>query len=275
MPSSTRIMIRLFAPLTEYVVPSFYHRDAVYSADPEIVYTATRQSDDSIGDVYTEVATLVPEEVRLCAAIGLSVAEGRGMVGFVPTQVYDRIDLTVRTDLRDPAVRARCNDHALELLASQKVFSGPYRLRSATRSDPDIELALFKAIDLKDGVLIRGLYTLLKSQALMRSDLFLFMEEAFINLQISREAALLMIRQHLTYLGRTNASYKDAHDYIRTNFVLGEFLAGFFEEQYDPLGGNEAPIKLVRGRLRSVNHCGRLLRRVRMPRFALSAHPAK
>lgn len=234
MFSTTGVVIRVFAPLTEYVAPGFFHRDAVYSADPAVVFAATRQREESMGDVCTEVATLAPEEVRLCATMTLSVPEGAGMVRFVPTHICDKINLAGRADLRDPAVLAQCGDHALELLAAHKpTIVGPYRLKSADRSDPETELALYKAIDLQDGVLIRGLYTLIKGQGLMGSDLFIFMEEAFMNLQISREAALQLVRDHLRYLGNANPSYADAHDHVRKHFDYGDHLARFLEEQHE------------------------------------------
>jgi hypothetical protein len=78
---------------------------------------------------------------------------------------------------------------------------------------------------------MRGLYTLIKSQLLMReSD---SMEEAFMDLQVSREAALQIIREHLHFLGNTNPSYREAHDYIRSNFHLGEQFVEYLEEQHE------------------------------------------
>ena len=53
------------------------------------------------------------------------------------------------------------------------------------------------------------------------------------NLQISREAALHLIREKLQYLGNNNPSFADAHDYVRQHFAFGEYLEEFFKKQHE------------------------------------------
>jgi hypothetical protein len=244
MSTNSNVVVRVFEPLTEYVLPGFRHRDAIYAPDAEVVFAATRQIHDALEYVTTEVATLLPEEVRLCATLALSVPEGRGIAAFVPS-VSDTIALDSATDLSDPGSVARCRKSAIELLKQNRRPKREYEFRDAERSDSETEKRIFEAIDVEDGVLIRGLYTLLKSQALVGCDLTLFMEEAFMNAQISREAALQLIREHLQATGRPNASFADAHDYIRRSFDLGEPLAKFFEDLHEKWVETKHPFSSV------------------------------
>jgi len=60
-----------------------------------------------------------------------------------------------------------------------------------------------------------------------------FGEEAVMNIQISREASLEMIREHLLAEGQVNPSFRDAHAYLAKNFTSGQGLADYFEHEHN------------------------------------------
>src|SRR5690606_29674314 len=124
-------------------------------------------------------------------------------------------------------LRAAAEPHAADVLGDRL----PYKLRNAEHEGDAIQHALFAGIQLDDELLIRGLSCLLNSNGLMRHQTC--GEEAFMNVQIAREAALELIREHLQELGVPSPSYADAHVYVRDHFKLGNHLAEYFEDQHD------------------------------------------
>lgn len=80
----TGLKLRLYDPSIEYLDTSFYHEEALYLADDRFVATVVRQNRKNLLDVWPELPWLYPEEIRLAAAIALSVPEGKGMLGFCP-----------------------------------------------------------------------------------------------------------------------------------------------------------------------------------------------
>lgn len=228
------IEVRLLRPGFEYPNRSFKHHDALYYPSEDAVFIVTKRRPSNYGaNVYTEVAIWMPEEIQLLGTLALSIPEGGGRVTFAPWYRSSIPEIPITSNLASDDMLAACLESAIQLYASHKDENrSPYVLRETNRSDSDVEYNLFENIDPKDGLLLRGLYTLLKSQLLINSDLD-FMEEAFMNLQISREAVFRIIRKHLQYIGNPKPSEQDVYDYIRLNFQMGEHLVKFLEEQYD------------------------------------------
>jgi len=227
------VSIRLLRPRFAYPAGGFKHFDALYYASEGAVFIVTKRQPSDYGDnVYTELSIWMPDEIRLLGALTLSVPEGGGMVAFAPWHCSVLTHIPFTADLSSDRSTELCLKAAVEIRAkNEQPTSNTYVLRMVNRSDPNIEKDLFENIDLRDGILMRGLYTLIKSQLLMREEDF--MEEAFMNLQVSREAALQIIREHLHFSGNPNPSYRDAHDYIRSNFQMGEPLVEYLEEQHE------------------------------------------
>lgn len=227
------VWVRLLRPGFEYPTHGFKHHDALYYPSKDAVFLVTKRKPVYGYDIFTEVAIWMPEEIQLLGALTLSVPEGGGTVVFAPWHCSILPHIPISSDLSLDSTIVSCLEFAIKLRAKREQSNrSPYVLRTVNRSDPDVENDLFENIDPTDGLLMRGLYTLIKSQLLRHADLC-FMEEAFINLQISREAALQIIRGHLHYLGNPNPSYRDAHNYIRSNFQLGEPLVKDLEVQHE------------------------------------------
>lgn len=228
------IGVRLLRPGFEYPNRSFKHHDALYYPSEDAVFIVTKRRPSSFSaNVFTEVAIWMPEEIRLLGTLALSIPEGGGRVTFAPWYGLSIPEIPITSDLSSDNIIAACLESAIQLYASHEDANrSPYVLRETNRSDSDVEYNLFENIDPEDGLLLRGLYTLLKSQLLISSDLG-FMEEAFMNLQISREAAFQIIRGHLQYIGNPKPSQQDVYNYIRLNFQMGEHLVKDLEMQHD------------------------------------------
>jgi len=233
-PSEDNVVcVRLLRPGFEYPIHDFKHRDALYYPSEDAVFIVTKKQSSKYSDgVYTEVAIWNPDEIRLLGTLTLSVPEGGGIPVFAPWHVSELRNIPLSSDLSSDSIIKSCLEAAISLrVENEQSNRKKYVLRTLIHSDPNVEKDLFENIDLRDGILMRGLYTLIKSQLLMHG--YDFMEEAFMNLQVSREAALQIIREHLHFLGNPNPSYRDAHNYIRSNFQLGEELVEYLEEQHE------------------------------------------
>ncbi len=232
---SDGVFVRLLRPGFEYPANIFKHQDGLYYPSEEIVFLVSKgQSLDSSDDVFTEVAIWHPDEIRLLGAISLSVPESGGFVVFAPWHGTFLSQLTLDSDLSLDTAVETCLNAAIQLQNDNESLEGNrYTLRDFN-SDSKVLTDLFDNIEPEEGLLIRGLYTLLKSSLLMQQHVLGdFMEEAFMNMQISREAALELIREHLHYLGNPNPSFKQAHEYLRSNFQIGDGLVEYLEEQHD------------------------------------------
>jgi hypothetical protein len=226
MVGENGIFLRVFKPGVPYRAESFIHRDSVYVAKKECVFTVVRQEAENQLQSFSELAWLYPEEVRLLSMIALSVPEGQGMVTFLPAE-RQLLPLDPFTPLHIPAVLEVAERQAKRLLSPKDAH---FEVHSWLGYDPEFDIELFEGIDPADDLLIRGLYCLLKSARLMR-DLD-FAEEAFMNVQIAREASLELIREVLLADGKSNPSFKDAHLYLVENFKAGESLADFFDHEH-------------------------------------------
>ncbi len=227
------INLRLLQQGFEYPVGIFKHQDALYYPSKDAVFIVTKTySANHADDVYTEIAVWSPEEIRLLGALALSVPEGGGWITYAPGDYAPLSHIPIVSDLSSDSIVETCLESAIKLRSEKEHLDRKeHILRTIDRSSHDTEKALFENIDMKNGKLMRGLYTLIKS-TLLTGALY-FMEEAFMNLQISREAALQIIRERLQTLGISNPSYEQAHDYIRSNFEMGESLVEYLQEQHE------------------------------------------
>lgn len=179
--------------------------------------------------MWSDLAWLSREEVRLLATLALSVPEGCGALTFDPGEAVV-IDLPSDVDLRSGAAIEVVRKALLPLCAHQEVNE----LSTWEMSNLEEQRTIYNAISLRDELLLRGLYCLLKSRLLVGDRRF--GEEAFMNLQIAREAALEMIREVLlakAEVGGRGPSFRDAHAYLVENFRFGEALAEYFSWQHE------------------------------------------
>jgi hypothetical protein len=226
----TSVQLRIYEPGPAYPHGWFLSREGVYVATEDVVFTAYKRKIRRRRSLKSDYAWVEPEEIRILAAVALSVPEGRGAAGFAPHWGYRIVDLPKPLRLAGSACTSRLIDaavsHAREVYGSEV----GYELRNVESSGVAFQQDLFASIDPRDQLLIRGLYTLLKSWHLARLPNGSFLEEALMNLQISREAALEILREVLLSKGLSNPSFKDAHDYLHRNFIKGKYLARAFSD---------------------------------------------
>ncbi|HSR70178.1 MAG TPA: hypothetical protein VLU25_19775 [Acidobacteriota bacterium] len=222
--------IRVYEPVTKYISTPFITPRALYLANPTFVVTVVKSSNHDLGDYWPEMPWIFPAEVRLLAALALAIPEGEGALTFAPYPSNRRLPIDTELSLDEPEVIASITVEAESDCRKLAESQLPYRLYDWDFIQAD-RVVIYNRIELADSLLLRGLYCLLKGQHLMAHELF--GEEAFINIQISREAALELIRKRLLGEGVKNPSYTDAHNYLRERFPRGGHLADFLEDQHD------------------------------------------
>lgn len=232
--SDNSIWIQLLHPHYEYPTGVFKHPSALYYPSEEVVFIATKiVSSHYAGDVNSEVSFGHPEDIRLLGTLTLSIPEGLGMVAFGLWHGSAISELSLDIDLSGDSTISYCKQQALKiLLENEDTNKVRYRLRTMERSKLDIEKKIYEGIDLTNSILIRGIYTLMKSQLLISAEPPYFMEEAFMNLQISTEAVFRLIREAVISLGKKKVRNEDIYDYINSNFAYGEGLVEYLKDRY-------------------------------------------
>jgi hypothetical protein len=229
------VWIKLLHPHYEYPVGVFKHHDALYYPSEEVVFIASKKvSYNYGGDAYSEVAFGHPEEIRLLSTLTLSIPEGFGMVAFGLWHGSKIDELSLDIDLSEDQTVSFCRQKAQKiLLENEGENEVRYQLRTITRSEFNVEKKIYEGIDLTNGILIRGLYTLLKCQLLISAEPPYFMEEAFMNVQISTEAVFRLIREAIISSGKNEVKIEDIYNYISANFVNGEGFVDYLKDMYD------------------------------------------
>jgi hypothetical protein len=210
----------------------------IFVADEHIVWSAVVQAplpeDWEIG----EFTQLMPEEVRLLSAVGLSERDtwemGQPLIthwahSHVPLSSVD-FDLTAAANRDLASATAR----ALGTGPEQALYEGKltkYVIRPDLGSHEDA-IDLLNNIDSNDQLVLAGLARLLGASRV------LFVagepEEAAISFLISMEAALEYLRLHLCdTLGTTNVPFAEVSNYLRNTFPHGEEVAEYFELRHD------------------------------------------
>lgn len=227
------VYIRIYNPSVGYFEDPFVDIDALYIPGEEVVFSVVRQCPSNwVEQIRSEIYWIFPEEIRLLASIALSIPEGRGTLAFVPNSHQLIVD-TEGEELSGSGFINKAKELAFNVARDTFGKDVRYRLRGADTSGEEFRQRLFQGINVSNSLLIRGLSCLLKSQHLMAADLHAFCEDAFINVQIAREAVLQLIRKLLEEEGIESVSYNDIYKYIEENFRMGNLLAASLKEQYE------------------------------------------
>ena len=227
------INITILKPKSEYPEGIFKHHDALFYSSPDIVFIATQPyveddiDEDDDNKVYSEVSIWTPPEIRLLGTLTLSVPENGGWVCYIPYLYhltkhplgkYPELPTIPSTvDLSLDSSITSCLSYINALLKEiEDVKPLVYTMRtqkSLPRSNPEIEKRIFENIDITNSLLLRGIYHLIKGPMLVES---YFMEDAFINLQISFESAINIIKDRLFYEGNKHPNKNDVFNYLES-----------------------------------------------------------
>jgi hypothetical protein len=219
--------MRAFERNVPYLNHELITSDAAYLGSPRFVVTVAASHHTDLGESWPEMPWILPAEVRLLASLALSTPEGAGMLSFVPSEFERVLDLPDNVHLSDPQLLDSLRSAAEQLCLSIVPPNEFYEMRSDS-IDRSEQVALLESIQYSNNVLMRGVYCMLKSTHLFATRMF--GEEAFMNIQIAREAALELIRDRI---GGQSVGYAEAHSYIRSNFKHGDSLAEFLKDQHD------------------------------------------
>lgn len=225
------LFLRLYDPGIDYHRVPLITSDCVYLPSERTVFTVVKQDASDLSSGWADRPWAYPMEVRLLAAIALSVPEGCGSLAFAPIGPHKVLDLPYDAPLDSDEALEHVSTHARDWTA--EVFGDPpvYALRDAEYSGGDFQQRLYAGIDPTRALLIRSLYALLKSQHMARYADGVFFEEATMNVQIAREGAIQLLSDLIGKPGRKRPSEKDVFAYLRSNFRAGEALAAFLEQQ--------------------------------------------
>jgi hypothetical protein len=176
-------VVTLLDPEGSYPSESFRCDSALYVAAPELRYTVTpAEAPNEFG--FSEISWAHLEEIRFWAAMAFAISEGHGFYYFA-LRGGDSCAPRSSTKQRPRRLAER-------LAADANVgTSRGHWVVPAVSEIADLYAALLQA----DQVILRGAACYLKSHLFWNS---LFMEEMCINLHISLEAGLTVLRKRLS-----------------------------------------------------------------------------
>ena len=216
LTSGTRL--RLMSPLGHYWRSSLTTETALYSASPDIVFTACH-FDEALhhGEYYSEFDDPCLEEVRLLAALALPVGWEGGAVCLYPSE-YE-IVIPECPDLESPTVAARLRSHLMDSLPTTEErahvqsghLAGNYDFRDAA-APLAVQKRLFDAIPIHDHLLLRGLSAWVKAVMLRVHRQFAL--EALYSMFVSLDASMSLIFRELERQGVRNPTALDAGAFL-------------------------------------------------------------
>ena len=199
----------------------FRSGDAIFVGTPDLIYTVV-PSEEPNEFGYSEIAWADVGEIRLWGALAFAIPEGRGFYHFRP---LTRSTLCFRT----------LQDGLVQRIAEKIAATGPTQSYELHRVPRQAEvLSLYESLQRSDSVMLRGVACYLKAHLLWRgADHGLFMEEMAINLHISLEAGLSVLRRRLSADASRNVSFDAVHDFLAGAFSYGEALVEFWRDRRD------------------------------------------
>lgn len=244
---SYRVM--LFLPLGQYPGGTIVTPSAVFHADSELVFSVTlgaswRALDESAP--YSEFDWASPQELRLLASMLLCEKRDEALIRYYPVIRYSpriaerRLNVgseqTVAAikDLLIRTAKSPRDHHGDEVIS--ECLAGDYSLVRPEHYDFSRIDEFWRNIDVRNYVLMRGLYALIKSEMLAcRRE---FWEEAIIVSYIALEATFQLVLRKLSELGVTNPSSHNAARWLHENFdkpfgLPAPTVEKYFEEFYE------------------------------------------
>lgn len=241
--------VMLFLPLGQYPSGTIVVPNALFHADSELVFSVTlgaswRALDESAP--YSEFDWASPQELRLLASMLLCEKRDDALIRYYPVVRYS------------PPIAARGLN-----LGSEETVSGIKRLLLHTAKNPrshhgdeviseclagDYALVkpehynfnrideFWRNIDVRNYVLMRGLYALIKAEMLAcRRE---FWEEAIIVSYIALEATFQLVLRNLSESGVNNPSSQDAARWLHEHFdkpfgLQAPTVEKYFEDFYE------------------------------------------
>jgi len=239
-----------FRHLGSYPRGTFYVPNGFFHADDKIAFSVVfspswRQIDPELP--YSEFDWASPEEIRLLASILLCEKRDDAYVSFYPLVNFSPILNSLKLDLSSNKTLDRIRTFLLESAKSNdnhyiknqitSCLGEHFTLLPAERYNLDRIQLYWENISPFNYVLIRGIYSLIKSDMLCRHNEF--HEEALLALYIALEASFQLILQKLEETGTNKPNAHDAAVWLHEHFdkpfgiPAPDGFEKYFEEFYE------------------------------------------
>lgn len=247
--------VMLFKPIGQYPEGRFFTPNSFFSADEDLVFSVTYGSswnalDEEID--YSEFDWASPEELRLLSSILLCEKRDGAKIRFYPEIRYSpRID-TSNLDLTSHETINKVRELLLDTSQNPRPFtgdnilsecvSGDYTLISSVEYNLDRLEVFWKNISVKNHVLMRGVYSLIKAEMLASYNEFF--EEAIIVTYIALGASFHLVCRELTTNKTKHPTANDAAHWLYEHFdkpfglpkpTIEKYFQEFYEDRIKTL----------------------------------------
>jgi hypothetical protein len=216
-------------PRGSYPPASFATPNSVFQVEGGDIYSVVRAAPNR---TLSELSWAFIEEIRLWAAVSLSIPERAGFYVIYPstrTVYFDPYDLPA-WDLGDEDTQRLILWKLYEAGSGEGRRTTPYEVHHFT-PDPKELRRLFHTIENSNDAVLRGLVCLLKGQMLFQH--WAFQEEAALAIYTSMSAVLGIIRGHLTREKQPDASFADVYEFLASMVSYGEGLTSCLQDCWD------------------------------------------
>ena len=238
------ILVRAYSPLGFYPAEVMSHPEGVLVLDDDLIFSAVPEREIDVRP-FPERIWVHPTELRLLAAVTLSVQHRHGKVYTYPDVMPVRVDVEEDQSLEDQSTQEFLRSQLIEELSARSSdhnplfytpvprpphFSGHTYSFNKNAVDVNHQREVFESIDLDDDLLVRGLGALLKGEPLNVHHIF--HTEACMSLYVAMEAAMHIVLRRLQNQ-MDNPSSRDASQYIADAFGNSSAPDQWFEEYYN------------------------------------------
>lgn len=221
--SSQKIVLRLMNEKGRYPNNSFLSKNVSFISDKRcgFIYSIVRTDFEDSQYFNSEISWALVTEIKLWSSIMLSIPKDEGIFTIYPNNIPIELE---DTNFLNQDFNSEQFLDSMRLYLSKKIqginLSRDIRNSiSDTSFDTKVQDTLFSRIRCADHILIRGLSFLIKSQILISTNVYLFIEEALLLLYLAIEAALLIIRNNMIKHGHNEPSFTDVFKIINEKYL--------------------------------------------------------
>jgi hypothetical protein len=235
------VNIRLLSPWGDYPVHGFRHPEGALVLENDVCAILTRfRKVEMPEDYYSEIEFLSPFEVRLLASVILSRDIESGATCIYPVQENlelstPDVDLSDETTLQKLISEFRAHITAVRPyrdVHKPPLVGGPlYSFNEHADFRSEHQHEIFRAIDVSDHLMIRGLGALIRAGMLFAH--CEFTESAGMSLWVAMEASLEIVKRVLRTNGIENPSARDAGEFLDNAFESEWESDGYFTDSYE------------------------------------------
>ena len=215
-----KIKLRLMNEKGRYPNNNFQSNDAIFISDKRtgFVYSVIKTIKEDEQYYNSETSWALVSEIKLWSSIMLSIPKDQGKFIIFPNNNIIEIDES-KSDFNDPQLLDFIHQIIYNKLEGLNYI---YDIRDSISEidfNKELQYKIYSNIDCSNHILIRGLTFLIKSQILVSTNCYLFMEDALTLLYFSIEAALSIIRKSMIKSTGQTPSYIDVFTLISEKYI--------------------------------------------------------